>query len=328
MEPRVIGVVGLGFLGRGITACLLGNGFRVKAYDRSPQARQSARLAIQAAIEDLIQHGCISASSATGWRSLYDDPDTIQSLRDCDFVIESLTESLETKRAAFDELESIVGSTVPIASNTSALPITMLQNGRRYPQRFIGMHWAEPSHVSRFLEVIRGDKTSDATEEATMQLARRVGKEPSLVKKDVEGFIVNRLGYAMYREAFNLLEMGVADVETIDRAFRTAIGLWAPISGPFRWMDLTGISSYAAVMKRLFPKLSNNTEVPEIIQKLINSGDNGISNGRGFYTYTAEQSARWHKLLGENAWHARSAGDMAASLERAGESGAQADTKE
>jgi 3-hydroxybutyryl-CoA dehydrogenase len=328
MEPRVIGIVGLGFLGRGIAACFLGNGFRIIAYDHSPQARQSARTAIQAAIEDLAQHGCISAQSVTGWRSLYDDPDTIQSLRDCDFVIESITESLETKHAAFDELESIVGSTVPIASNTSALPITMLQDHRRYPERFIGMHWAEPSHVSRFLEVIRGAKTSDATTDATMQLARRVGKEPSLVKRDVEGFIVNRLGYAMYREAFNLLEIGVADVETIDRAFRTAVGLWAAISGPFRWMDLTGISSYAAVMKRLFPKLSNKMEVPEIIQQLVSSGANGISNGRGFYSYTPEQSAQWHKLLTENAWQARSAGDLAASLEKVGDSGAQSNTKE
>ena len=82
------------------------------------------------------------------------------------------------------------------------------------------------------------------------------------MKKDVEGFIVNRLGYAMYREAFWLLENGVADVETIDRSFRNAICVWANIAGPFRWMDLTGVPAYAAVMKRLFPQLSTATEVP------------------------------------------------------------------
>jgi 3-hydroxybutyryl-CoA dehydrogenase len=202
-----------------------------------------------------------------------------------------------------------VNPSVPIASNTSALPISVLQEGRRYPERFIGTHWAEPCHLTRFLEVIRGDRTDDATADAAMALARQAGKDPSLVRKDVEGFIVNRIGYAMFREAFWLLENGVADVETIDRSFRNAISVWANIAGPFRWMDLSGIPAYAAVMKRLWPELSCATEVPQLLKALIADGAKGISNGKGFYNYTPEESARWERKLIENVWVSRAAID-------------------
>src|SRR5258707_14475766 len=104
-----------------------------------------------------------------------------------------------------------------------------------------------------------------------MALARQAGKDPSLVRKDVEGFIVNRIGYSMFREAFWLLENGVADVETIDRSFRNALSVWANIAGPFRWMDLTGIPAYAAVMGRLWPELSRGTQVPPLMGDLVES---------------------------------------------------------
>jgi 3-hydroxybutyryl-CoA dehydrogenase len=167
------------------------------------------------------------------------------------------------------------------------------------------MHWAEPCHITQFLEIIRGEQTDDATADLAMELGRLAGKEPSLVKKDVEGFIVNRLGYAMLREAFWLLENGVADVETIDRSFRNAVSVWANIAGPFRWMDLSGVPAYAAVMKRLWPKLSCATEVPKMMRDLVDSGARGITTGRGFYEYTPEQARQWEQRLSENVWKVR-----------------------
>src|SRR5262249_40054722 len=137
---------------------------------------------------------------------------------DCHFAIESVPEDLAIKQQVFDRIEAAVGADVPIASNTSALPITLLQRGRKAPARFLGMHWAEPAHATRFMELIRGEHTSDDAFQIAAELARRIGKQPSLVQKDVPGFIVNRLGYAMYREALHLLESGVADVATIDEA--------------------------------------------------------------------------------------------------------------
>ncbi len=167
------------------------------------------------------------------------------------------------------------------------------------------MHWAEPCHVTRFLEIICGEQTSQAALDSALRLARLARKEPSVVRKDIEGFIANRLGYAMYREAFHLLETGIADIETIDRSFRNAAGLWASICGPFRWMDLTGLPGYAAVMKRLLPQLSNARSVPAAMTALVESGAEGIRNGRGFYQYTQQEADRWERLLHEHAWKVR-----------------------
>lgn len=173
------------------------------------------------------------------------------------------------------------------------------------------MHWAEPCHLTRFLEVVRGGQTDDATIDTALALGRKVGKDPTLVRKDVDGFIVNRLGYAMFREAFWLLENGVADVASIDAAFRNAISVWANIAGPFRWMDLTGLPAYAAVMERLFPQLSTSAEVPETMRGLVEGGALGVANGRGFYTYTPDEAAAWQAALVENVWRVR---DMQASF--------------
>ncbi|HZZ42494.1 MAG TPA: 3-hydroxyacyl-CoA dehydrogenase family protein [Tepidisphaeraceae bacterium] len=307
MNQQTVGVAGLGLLGRGIVACLLSHGFRVIGYARSQQTRDEARTYVASAINDLIQRGGFPKTLAAEWSTRYIQAKSIHEFASCDFVIESIFEDLDAKRDLFDQLEAVVGPVIPIASNTSALPISTLQKGRKHPERFIGTHWAEPCHLTRFLEVIRGDATNDATADAAMSLARRAGKDPSLVRKDVEGFIVNRIGYAMFREAFWLLENGVADVETIDRSFSNAISVWANIAGPFRWMDLTGIPAYAAVMERLWPKLSCTTKVPDLMRSLVDSGAKGISNGRGFYSYTPEESARWEERLIENVWKNRPA---------------------
>src|SRR5262249_16795923 len=153
--------------------------------------------------------------------------DSLRGFAACSFVIESVFEDYTVKQQVFEELEEVVGADVPIASNASALPISLLQSARSHPQRFLGMHWAEPAYVTRFLELIRGEHSSDDVMLAASTLGQRCGKEPCVVRKDVPGFIVNRLAYAMYREAVHLLETGVADVDTIDRAFRNACGLWA-----------------------------------------------------------------------------------------------------
>jgi len=228
-------------------------------------------------------------------------------MQECDLVIESVAEDLVVKRGVLDEIENALAADVPIATNTSSIPITVLQQGRRNPSRVIGMHWAMPCHVTRFLEIIRGEHTSETTERTTLELAVAAGKQPSLVKKDIAGFIANRLGYALYREAFALLEGGVADVETIDRVFRQTIGLFAPIAGPFRWMDLTGLAPYADAMGRLFPQLSNATEVPATMRTLVESGAKGAANGCGFYDYSLEQRQAWERRLLDQVWRHRAA---------------------
>jgi 3-hydroxybutyryl-CoA dehydrogenase len=304
-ETYKVGVIGLGLLGRGIAASLIAGDVDVIAFTEPASGYAAARAVIQDSIDDLIRHGEQPSSLSRGWKARYVEAEELCELRGCDYVIESISEDLDAKSVLFDSLETLIGESIPIASNTSAIPISVLQQGRRCPNRFVGMHWAEPCHLTRFLEVVRGRHTDEPTLRSTLALARRTGKEPTLVEKDIEGFIVNRLGYAMYREALYLLEAGVGDAEQIDLAFRNAMGLWSSIAGPFRWMDLTGLPAYAKVMKRLFPLLNRDTEVPKTMQDLVSNGALGIANGRGFYTYTDQEREDWQRRLHENVWRVR-----------------------
>ncbi len=306
MNITTVGVAGLGLLGRGIVACLLGHGFHVIAYTRRETTHAEARKYIDRAINDLIKHAGFDPGLAQQWTARFEPVMSLDALAPCQFVIESVIEDLETKYAVYDQLEALVAPDVPIASNTSALPISQLQRGRKHPERFLGMHWAEPAHVTRFLELIRGEQTCDAAFQTANDLGRAIGKEPSLVQKDVPAFIVNRIGYAMYREALNVLEMGVADVETIDRSFRNALGQWATMCGPFRWMDLSGGPAlYCTVMEGLLPSLSNSTELSPTLEKLRESDAQGITNGHGFYEYTPEQAEQWEELVRQHTWTVR-----------------------
>ena len=306
MDIQTIGVAGLGLLGRGIAACFLGHGFRVIGFSRRKTTHDDARSYIARAINDLVEHAGFAEELLEQWAERYEPVTSLELFEQSDFVIESVIEDEETKRGIFDQIESLVRADVPIASNTSALPITHLQRGRKHPERFLGMHWAEPSHVTRFLELIRGEQTSDAAFQTAADLAKAIGKDPSLVQKDVPGFIVNRIGYAMYREAVNILEMGVADVETIDRSCRNALGLWATMCGPFRWMDLSGGPAlYAKAIRGVLPSLSNATELPKTLQDLLDAEARGSADGHGFYEYAQEEARQWEELYLRRAWAVR-----------------------
>jgi 3-hydroxybutyryl-CoA dehydrogenase len=301
MKFDPVGVVGLGLMGRGIAASFLGAGLRVVVVESRQEAMTAAGVYIGSAIAEMEQHGNLQQD--VPWLERYQVANSLAELANCAFVVESVPEDLTLKRAVFDELESIVAAEVPIASNTSALPITLLQEGRKHPSRFLGMHWAEPAYATRFLEIIRGDQTSDAVIDAAVELGRATGKEPCVVNQDIQGFIANRLAYAMYREAANLLDLGIADVETIDRAARNGLGLWATLCGPFRWIDITGGPAlYAKVMAGLLPTLNARPEVPSTFRERQEKEERGAINGRGFYTYQEGDLSRWQSLLHEHAW--------------------------
>jgi 3-hydroxybutyryl-CoA dehydrogenase len=298
-----LAVVGLGLLGRGIAVCFLAHGFKVVAVGRTERRQAEARAEVQRMVGELIDLAGFDSRLRNDWSSRYLPTSDYAALRDCSFVVESVVEDASVKHTVFDKIEAQVGPETVIASNSSAIPISELQLRRRHPERFVGMHWAEPAHATRFLELIRGEQTSEQALQTALALARRLGKDPSLCRKDVPGFIANRIGYAMYREALHLLESGVADAETIDRSMRNALGLWATLCGPLRWMDLTGGPElYAKAMKPVLPTLSNLRELPAPLRTLADAGARGIINGRGFFNYTAEEARRWEELYRRHAW--------------------------
>jgi 3-hydroxybutyryl-CoA dehydrogenase len=290
-----IGVVGLGLMGSSIVTCILAAGYNVIALTRHIEKEDEIRKKIFDFLGQLRENGILEGRPDTFLQNLK-VTNGYSLFADCEVVIESVTENNTEKKKVFEELEKVLSPTAIIGTNTSAIPVTILQNGLRHPERLLGIHWGEPAHVLRFMEVICGDQTDKKYAEKMIALSEGWGKEPTLVKKDIRGFITNRLMYAMMREGINLVKNGYATIEDIDRACRNDMGYWITFAGPFRFMDLTGIPAYLTVMKDLFSELDNSAEPPDFIEKLVASGAKGVSNAHGFYPYTNESAEKWKKL--------------------------------
>jgi 3-hydroxybutyryl-CoA dehydrogenase len=311
-----IGLVGFGLMGQGIATCLLSRGLAVRIYDSDRRTYTRGQANIDAALAALVRRRLLKAAVRKNWRERLHCSASFDDFAPCPLIIESVPENLELKQQLFRELEAIVSPRAILASNTSSLPISLLQSVLQHPARFIGMHWGVPSQLVPFFEVIPGNRTSRRTVALTREFGIACGKDPIVLQEDIRGFIGNRLMYAMMREACYLVESGIADVETVDRAFRHDIGWWSTLAGPFRWMDLTGIPAYAAVMEGLLPKLSNRKAVPEMILDVVRRGSEGIANGKGFYRYDKAAITRWKKAWTEFTYDVKTLADKYEKLNR------------
>lgn len=299
-----IGVVGLGLMGCSIVTCLLMAGHPVVAVAPIPADMNTADPRIRTHLLNSLHEGLVTEQPDTYFERLRITED-YGLLNNCKLVIECTLENIEIKKAVYAKIEAVVPDEAIITSNTSAIPISLLQRQTRLPNRFLGLHWMEPSHTTRFLEIICGDLSDVHNAEWLYELAQLWAKEPTLVRKDIRGFITNRLMYAMYREAFSLVENGYATVEDVDRACRNSAGFWMTIAGIFRWMDLTGVPAYHTVMKDLFPTLSNQTDIPKLIDDIVKAGGKGVLNAQGFYDYTPEEALEWQKTYEEFSYDIR-----------------------
>lgn len=303
-------------MGQGIATCLLSRGFSVVVYDADRRTYRRGQAHIDAALAELVRRRLLKAAIRKDWRSRLECVSSFDAFAPCPLMIESVPEDLDLKLQLFRELEAVVSPRAILGSNTSGLPISLLQSVLRYPARFVGIHWGVPSQLVPFFEVIPGKRTSARTVNLAREFGVACGKDPIVLRKDIRGFIGNRLMYAMMREACYLVESGVADVETVDRAFRNDFGWWSAFAGPFRWMDLTGVPAYAAVMEGLLPNLSNKKTVPGVMQEAVQRGWEGIANGKGFYRYNQAAAARWRKAWVEFVYDVKALADRYEKLNR------------
>ena len=293
----VIGVVGLGLMGASIASALLINGQKVIGLAPVPSTLdRSAAKRIQKSLSECRKQGITDKLPEDLLKNLT-LTESYADLKSCWIIMECVSENLVIKKEVYKRIEKMVADNVIITSNTSAIPISTLQDYLEIPQRFFGMHWAEPAYTTRFLEIVCGEKSLFEVGEKLHEIAITWGKEPTLVRKDIQGFITNRLMYALYREAFYLVENGYATIEDVDRACKNDAGHWMTFCGPFRYMDLTGLQAYHAVMKNLFKDLSNGAHVPKLIDDIAKNGGNGVFNGKGFYNYTAEEGEAWEEAF-------------------------------
>jgi 3-hydroxybutyryl-CoA dehydrogenase/5-formyl-3-hydroxy-2-methylpyridine 4-carboxylate dehydrogenase len=290
-------VIGLGTMGPGIAATLARAGLQVSAFDADAAKRAKAHEGFTAAATVLSALGVPDRAGAIAVH---------ESLAQCvaavDLVIETVPEDLDLKIQVFREIEAHVADECILASDTSGIPITRIQAGTRIPSRVVGMHWSNPPHIIPMIEVIGGERTEPAVVTRVAELVRRTGHLPVTIRKDVPGFVENRVLYAVMRECLDLVEQGVIEPQDLDACVSWGIGYKLAVVGPMALLDMAGLDIYSAVGSYLNKELSNRTDVAGYIAERTAQRKLGIKTGSGIYDYTAEkiaelQSARARKLV-------------------------------
>lgn len=286
---RKIVVVGAGTMGCGIAEVCARAGCSVALVDIREDAVSAAPMTIRSAQEALIGSGMVTAKEASDSLARIAPTGSLEeACADVNLLIEAVNEDLNLKQSLFGRFESLCGDRAILASNTSGLSITEIASATSHPGRVAGLHFWNPPHVIPLVEVIRGSETEDLTAERLLSFTRFVGKKPILVKRDVPGFVGNRLQFAVLREAFNLLSQGIASAEDIDTAMTAGPGLRYALLGPLRTADLGGLDVFRAICSYLFADLCSDTQPPEVLKELVDSGKYGSKTGEGFYQYGAD----------------------------------------
>lgn len=293
-----VGVVGLGLMGSSIVVALLVAGHHVEAIAPLKQELENAPRHIHDHLMQCERAGLLNKPIADYLNKLKVSDD-YGALSDCLMVLECVTERPEIKKQVYQKIGGAVSAQTIIASNTSAIPISILQTYVPDPERFLGIHWAEPAYMTRFLEITCGALTRLSFAEWAFELAHHWGKEPTLLKKDIRGFVTNRLMYAVYREGLTLADNGDATIEDMDKAFRYDAGSWMTLMGVFRRMDYLGLDDLEITLKNTFPLLNNTDVVPLAMQKMIDIQAKGTQTSTGFYNYNGNEARKWDEAFAE-----------------------------
>ncbi|MFI8632994.1 3-hydroxyacyl-CoA dehydrogenase family protein [Microbacterium sp. NPDC077663] len=274
-----VAVLGAGTMGAGVAAVLAAHGHDVRLYSRSTATLEAA-LAIVAA-HDAAAVGRVATTT-----------DLDDAARGARLVIESVAEDLALKRDILSRIEPIVAAGALLTTNTSSVRITDIATALADPTRLVGLHWFNPPTVMPLVEVVRGELTSDDTVAEARDLAADLGRDSIVVDRDVPGFVVNRLQYAILREAIALVEQGIATPADVDRSVQTTLAPRWSAFGPLALMDLAGLDVVEKVSGMLMADLAASGGVPRTVAALVAEGALGAKSGRGFYPWSPADADR------------------------------------
>lgn len=280
-----IGIAGAGTMGSGIAQIFARKGYEVVVTDIKKGFLENSIRLVSIFNSSLIEEGLMIESEAKNIVKNIKYSLDKKVFSDCDVIIEAIIEKMDIKQEFWGEVEKIAKPDAIFATNTSGLSITEISKKLKNKGRFIGMHFWNPPHIIPLVELIRSEKTKDETVNILLELVKRIDKEPVIVQKDAPGFIGNRIQFAVFREALNIVEQGIATVEDVDRAMKYGPGFRYPIIGPLETADLGGLDTFYYISSYLFNDLSYAKEPQKILKKLKNNNQLGVKSKKGFYDY-------------------------------------------
>ena len=284
MAKARIAVIGAGLMGHGIAQVFALAGHVVTITDAHKPNLDSAKERITRNLDDL-------GDDPRAVERVTAVADLAACVRDADYVVEAILEDMPLKQRTFAEIEQHVRPDAILASNTSVMPITEIMQGLKHRERALGTHWWNPPFLVPLVEVIGTRWTSQAAIDFTMKLHADAGKTPAHVKKDVPGFIGNRLQHALWREAISLVERGICDAATVDSVVKAAFGRRIAVLGPLENADLVGTDLTLAIHKTVLPDIEHRPGPSPYLERLVAEGKLGFKSGEGFRKWSPEQQA-------------------------------------
>jgi len=285
-EIKHIVIAGAGLMGASMAQIFAKYEYTVTIFDIFEAGIEKGKELVRINQRASIEEGDITKEESTQLLSNISYSMDMECFRSADYVIEAIVENMDVKKKFWSSVSEIISDDAVLTSNTSGLSITAIGEAVKNPQRFAGMHWVNPPHIIPLVEVIAGDKTADETLTIVKEVAESIHKKPVLVMKDVNGFILNRLQFSVLREALYIVENGIASAEDVDNVMKYGLGMRYAAIGPFETVDLGGLDTFYKVGSYLFRELSDQKEVPDLLEKIYQDGDYGTKTGKGFYDYS------------------------------------------
>lgn len=288
---QYIGIIGTGTMAAGIAAGFISHGMPVAILGRSKEKSDSClkkaiALAINIGLHSEKTSQDLASIEAAQVSAVFNEWDN---WAQCSYIIETVSENLALKQEIFSYLDEKVPEGIPIGSNSSGFPISKIAADLKTAKRMMGAHYFMPAQVVPLVEIVLGAKTDPAIAEQVCQLYRDINKKPVLVKKDIPGFLANRIQHALMREALSLVEEGIASPADIDDAVRYSFGFRYAAVGPMTQKEISGWDGMANAAKEIYPSLSNITTLQPKLVELMNEGKTGMKAGEGFRKWTPDE---------------------------------------
>ncbi len=281
-EVRTVAVIGAGIMGRGIAHAAALGGYRTILEDLLPNALRKAETEIRANLDKAVELGKVDAAEADAAFARIEYAGSVdEAAREADLVIEAVPEEMESKIEIFTMLDKICRPTTILASNTSSLSVTEIASVTYRAKKCVGMHFFNPVHKMKLLEIVRALETDDDTLAAVVEVGKRMRKEVVVIRES-PGFITSRINSMIGNEAFYMLQEGVATAEDIDKALK--LGLNHPM-GPFELVDLVGLDTRLHILEYLHKALGEKFRPCPLLTQYVKSGRLGRKSGRGVFEY-------------------------------------------